>query len=158
VTLGRTLPESAYLALKAATRRLIKAAGGVDHVTTRVKKSTLSDYGNIEKPECFATIDVIADLEADVGEPIVSEVLAQLIEDGKRPAKDAALNPVAHGAEVMMQLGRFTEEALKTLADGHIDDHELKRLISESEQLRLKADQLHDHLCQEQDRRRVAKP
>jgi hypothetical protein len=153
--MSRILPQSTYLSLKAATRRLIGMAGGVEHAETRVGKSNLSDYGNPFKLEFFAPLDVIADLEASVGEPIVSSVLAQIIEDGKRPAKDETCNPVHLGAEVMVSLGRYSEEAHKAAEDGVVEDHELQKLIKQAEQMRLAANRVHDMLCAEETRRKV---
>lgn len=153
--IGRQLPESAYQRLKAATRRLVRAAGGVEHAVTRVGKSTLSDYCNLQSPS-FAPIDVIADLEDQVGEPIVSNALAQIAEEGKIPTRSTECDPVAQGAAVMAQLGRFTDEALKAIADGKVDDAELKRLLRESEQLRVRADELYAHLSRVESDRRSA--
>jgi hypothetical protein len=76
---ARKLPAVAYHALKAAYRRLVDLAGGLESsaTTTRVSKTSLGYY-------CQATHDqhmpgdAIADLEADVGEPVVTRELARL--------------------------------------------------------------------------------
>ena len=84
--------------------------------------------------------------------------LAQIIEDGKRPSPTPApCNPVGLGNEVMVSLGRYAEEATKAAEDNVIEDHELRRLIAQAEQLRIAANRLHDMLCREETRRRAVK-
>lgn len=53
------------IALKRATTDMVKGVGGIEAAAafTRVGKTMLADYGSLNKPECFAPIDVIADLE-----------------------------------------------------------------------------------------------
>lgn len=76
----RELPRTDYLRLKAATRELVKQAGGVDAAAgiTRPGRSTLSDYGNPGHEDVFMPADVIADLEAATGLPAVTGILARL--------------------------------------------------------------------------------
>lgn len=68
--------------LKVATTALFAAVGGQEPaaMSCRVGQSKLSDYGNVFKPEAFAPIDVVIDLEAITrglpGAPHVTRYLA----------------------------------------------------------------------------------
>lgn len=79
---ARQLPATDYAGLKAATRQLLKATGGGNEAAkaTRVSQQVLSGYGSggDEHSERFAPADVIADLEAECGQPIVTRKLAEL--------------------------------------------------------------------------------
>jgi hypothetical protein len=78
---ARQLPRSDYDRLKAAWRDLVEACGGPDRVSklTRARNhSLITEYG---KPHCldrFPPLDVIADLEAECGQPIVTRVVADM--------------------------------------------------------------------------------
>jgi hypothetical protein len=79
---SRQLPATDYAALKAATRQLVSAAGGGNEAAkaTRVGQQVLSGYGSLapEHRDRFAPLDVVADLEAECGQPIVTRKLAAL--------------------------------------------------------------------------------
>jgi hypothetical protein len=81
---GRYLPRRDYLALKAATALLTEHAGGASLIARGISrvhsKSTICKYGSNhpDHAELFAPIDVVADLEAKVEEPIVTRELARL--------------------------------------------------------------------------------
>ena len=151
----RQLPGDAYEKLKALTRRLVKIAGGVEHAAklTRVGKSELSDYGNPNSPK-FMPADIIADLESEVGEGILTAGLARLLEDGM--SKHGALGPVELGAAVTVALGEFQSAALAAIEDGHIDNHELDDLISAAAETMLAAQRAHDELTRHRTARRPA--
>lgn len=76
----RALPARTYNGLKTRTRKLIEKAGGAEEAAgrTRVRPSALYNYGNVNNPDHFMPVDVILDLEADTGEPIVSAYLAKI--------------------------------------------------------------------------------
>jgi hypothetical protein len=78
----RQLPASDYIGAKAAFRQLLKATGGGNEAArvTRVAQQVLSSYGSLDAQhaERFAPIDVVADLEAECGQPIVTRKLAEL--------------------------------------------------------------------------------
>lgn len=78
--MNRFHPRSSYNALKAATRRLVEMAGGLEPAScvTRVRKTQLSDYGNPHAAESFMPVDVIFDIEASLGEPVITRELARL--------------------------------------------------------------------------------
>ena len=69
------------LALKRATREMIKGVGGLEAAAPycRVGKSALGEYQSDHKSDCFVTLDVIADLEplarARDGWPHVTQAL-----------------------------------------------------------------------------------
>ncbi len=73
----RQLPRSDYFGIKGATRELVGRAGTN---CTRVDQQTLSKYGNPgeDHAERFMPVDVVADLEAECGLPIVTRKLAEL--------------------------------------------------------------------------------
>ena len=77
--LGRVFSESEYMALKAAFRRLTKAVGGQESAAsvTRVDYQRIGRYARPTEPS-FAPIDVVADLEADLGNPMITRVLADM--------------------------------------------------------------------------------
>lgn len=51
--------------LKRATTDMVKGVGGVEAAAafTRVGKTMLADYGSLNRTDCFAPIDIVADLE-----------------------------------------------------------------------------------------------
>ena len=79
MTQARALRAVDYIALKTSARRLVKAAGGVESAAqaTRVGHAQLGRYGDQKSQENMA-VDVVADLESDVGAPIVTRALATL--------------------------------------------------------------------------------
>jgi len=78
----RSLDAQTYSAIKAAFRRLVKSCGGLEAAATltRVGKSQLHEYGSLQHEVSFPPADVIADLERDAGDAIVSALLADLVE------------------------------------------------------------------------------
>lgn len=75
----RKFGADAYLRLKAATRAVISQAGGTEWAArgSRVQKSNLSDYQNVNRDDVFMPIDVALDLEALTGDPFVTRALAR---------------------------------------------------------------------------------
>lgn len=76
---ARQFDRSSYLKLKAATRRLNKQVGGQEAAAslTRVDVGRLCRYGLAHDPS-FMPVDVVADLESDAGDLIVTKILAGL--------------------------------------------------------------------------------
>ena len=131
---ARQLPKNDYLKLKAATRKLIKYAGNGTHAAenTRVSQQRLSEYGT-PQGQLFMPIDVLADLEAEVG-PIVTAELAAM--------SNHLLVPMPAACRAGSVLARITGEAMKetsevfitiadTLKDGRITGDEAERLRTE---------------------------
>mgnify|MGYP000486072804 CR=1 FL=1 len=106
---ARQLPESDYFKIKAATRQLIKTAGNGSHAAqiTRVSQQRLSEYGSPQSL-LFMPIDVLADLEADAG-PVLTTQLAALSNFLLVPMPDACRNGSV--------LGRITGEAMKETSE-----------------------------------------
>jgi len=119
---GRVLTAGDYLALKAAVRRLVRHAGGQESAAaiTRVDHQRISKYGNAAQP-MHAPIDVIADLERDVGHPFVTEALAHL--QGhvlvKRPSGEVDTEAVTR---MLADIGRESGDSIRVLAEA-IADH-----------------------------------
>ena len=97
--------------------------------------------------DLFAPIDVVADLEAEVGEPIVTRELLRLVDDTKPPPKLILEEHIPHeGAKVTIRNGEFQARALEALADGKVDNQELDDLIAIAEAKMREATDLHDKL------------
>lgn len=77
---ARQLPRRDYLRLKASTRDLISAAGGPTRGAelTRSSQSRLSEAMAPHCEDRFLCIDQVADLEAEVGQPVMTRTLAAL--------------------------------------------------------------------------------
>lgn len=111
----RFLPLRDYERLKSAWRDLVKACGGLDRVAeiTRAKnKSHASEYGAPHCLERFPPLDVIADLEADCGTPIVTRILADMLgfDIAAREAKPASQPLRALMARMIKETGEATSQ------------------------------------------------
>ena len=119
--LGRAFPSSAYLSIKAGFRRLTKAVGGQESAAsiTRVDYQRIGRYGRPHEG-MFPPVDVIADLEADAGDPIVTRILAGLQGHILIPLPPADADPawVAH----LGALGKEAGEAIARLSEALADD------------------------------------
>lgn len=125
--------------LKTATRRLIRAAGGVESaaMVTRVGKSALSDYQNPELPDHFMPIDVAVELEGDTGAFHVTQALCRLgggtlhRESGRggRETEDFT----AHLPGIGDSIGQVYREAALAMADGAMTEAERRSLIARLE-------------------------
>lgn len=131
---ARQLPESDYFKIKAATRQLVKVAGNSSHAAliTRVSQQRLSEYG-APQSALYMPIDVVADLEAEVG-PVLTAQLAAL--------SHHLLVPMPEACRAGSVLGRVTGEAMKEtsevfiaiadiIKDGKITGDEAKRFAVE---------------------------
>lgn len=131
MTIARLFSNDTYERLKGAARDLVSAAGGPRRCQgiTRGTESLLSRYG-ARQEEVFAPIDVIADLEKDAGEPIVTRVLAELSGHLLVPVPTAlnTANWFGHLSGVLAG-GSQVEVALSdALSDGRIDVAEARAL------------------------------
>lgn len=126
--------------LKRATVDLVRAcAGGAEAAKAcRVRQQDLSDYGNRDQPARFMPADVIRDLEAVAGRPIVTEVLAreQGFELYRLP--DAAMAPTDWNTLLAAQIreGGDVMQAVALNAPGGITRREIidSNLIGEIDQ------------------------
>ncbi len=120
-----------YLAIKGAMRRLTEACGGQESAAsvTRVAPQTLNKYGHPHEA-VYAPVDVIADLEADAGDPLVSRVLARLtghvlvrLPEGA----DGSTRWHGHVADVAQGVGEVVRSMGAALADdGDISPREVR--------------------------------
>lgn len=114
--------------LKAITRRLIERAGGYEAAASlcRVCKSRLWEYASSQGPHMkkIIPIDVVCDLEADVGEAILSSELVRMAQEkgAGTPAKDFSL----HFVELTSKFGQAGESLAQALEDGVLTPAELK--------------------------------
>lgn len=121
-----------YLLLKAAVRDLIAAAGGNVRAArvSRADNARLSRYGSVSE-STHAPIDVIADLEQEVGEPIVTRILADLAGYDLVPKAAAAPGGAAfirHLGDVAQSSGRLLSDLGEAVADGTVTAAERARL------------------------------
>lgn len=125
------LPRRDYLALKAATRELVEMAGGVTRAATiaRTDAPRLCRYGSPNEV-IAAPVDVIADLEAHVGDPVVTRCLADLSGFILQP-KDAAEdrpNLLQAAAVITRSSAEVVAGLAVALADSHVSPAEAKAL------------------------------
>lgn len=80
MTGARFHPAATYKRLKAASRRLVHECGTEEEASavTRVSRSKIGHYGNINMAETFMPLDVVIDLESSVGNPILTREMARL--------------------------------------------------------------------------------
>lgn len=164
---ARTLSNDVYLGIKAAFRQLTKLCGGLEAAAldTRVGKSSLGNYGNVNMPDEFAPADVIADLEAAVGEPVVTRALAKaagyqlvLAANAQCAAREIAAHElIVMATEIDVKLAGIQQQALAAAADGKISDRELDEQIQAHERLIIRVQRNHDDLCRLREVRRVTK-
>lgn len=137
MTPTRPTNEEDRFSLKAAFRRLLKAAGGQEaaEMVTRGRHQTLNRYGNPKEEDCFAPIDVIADLEREIDEPVVTQHLAEM--NGYMLVKKAAVaadaNLLVHVSALAGESGQAVQATVEALTDG-LDEAELRRIIKEGEE------------------------
>lgn len=131
--LARPHREADYLALKGATRRLVEACGGVESAAavTRTGFQVLSKYGRPQEP-VFAPVDVVADLEADAGDPFVTRALAQLAGHVLVPLPRAEAGQgrwYRHISEIAMDAGAVVQRLGEAIADdGEVTKAECRTL------------------------------
>ncbi|WP_316979989.1 hypothetical protein [Shumkonia mesophila] len=128
----RQLPLGDYLKIKAGTRELTKLAGGQEAAAgvTRRSHVSIGRYGRPQDPD-FAPVDVVADLEAEVGAVPVTRVLADLA-----GFVLVAKPKVAGGPDWARQVGGFAKEAGEAISrlgaalakDGTVTAEEIRAL------------------------------
>ncbi len=110
---GRQLPANDYAAIKAATRQLIAHAGGAvaASAVTRGGHQNIGRYGSAQPDdgERFMPVDVLADLESECGQPLLTRALAKLAGHILVPEPRVARSGTA--------LGSITAKALKETSD-----------------------------------------
>lgn len=130
---ARQLPNRDYLALKDATRDLIKACGGVTRaaLVTRVAESQLSRASSDHETQ-FLPIDVVADLEEECGQAIVTGALAALqhLSVTTRPRSVRVSDHVRCVGEVAREFADFVQVQTSAAADGVVDGRESAAVLS----------------------------
>ena len=128
---ARYLPARDYAAIRERTGALVEAAGGCVAAAhdTRVGAPWLSRYGNPHE-SAFAPVDVIADLEARSGEPVVTRKLAELAGYVLVPVATAggARDLMRHLSVISKEGGDAVSGLAAALADGKVDDAEAERV------------------------------
>jgi len=120
---GRSKSLADYVALKQASKRLIKSCGGLDaaSLVTRVGHSELARYYDPSE-KLFMPIDVAADLETIAREPLVTQSLAGLMEFALMPVQtEINVEPNHHWTALLAQLGEETAAALRQIGSALAD-------------------------------------
>lgn len=122
-THARRYRDADYLRLKAATRRTVRAAGGVEvaSLSTRVGMQRLSSYQRPHEPD-FMPIDVAADLTAESGDLSIVTALAQLLGCVlvRLPEEPEGEGTPWH--RTLADLATRTSEVMRRLSDALTDD------------------------------------
>lgn len=111
---------SVYDLLKATCRDLVKAAGGQERVAlvTRGSQGKISEALSPHHPERFMAIDQVADLERDVGAPVVTRLLAEMAGYELTPRSAARAKSAARHLADVISAGNAVEAGLAlALAD-----------------------------------------
>lgn len=136
---ARTFGKDTYKRLKRRTEKLIDLCGGLQDAAqeTRAGKSSLGNYADHREhgagANLWAPIDVIADLEAAAGDPLVTKELARLAGYDLLPLASAdagALDPLSDHCHHAVLMGRATEVAIAMDADKIRDARELKAYVA----------------------------
>lgn len=149
----RTLPSVSYTAIRAATRRLVDEAGGTEAaaMVTRVQKSSLSNYGSVNNGEHFIPADAIADLEHDIGKPIVTRELARLAGYELVPVEGKA-DPADIVVQILRLDGATADVSVavaKMEEDGRREAHELDAVCRALQAAIIKAQNAYDTACRQ---------
>ena len=135
---ARQLPASDYQKLKAASRALVATVGGAVAAAgvTRGDHQSVSRYGSAhpDNADRFMPIDVLADLESESEQPVLTRVLAEM--------SGYLLVPVPRAVGSGTALGRVVAAALKetsqvfvrmadALGDGRLSADEAKEIAAE---------------------------
>lgn len=138
--------------LKATVRRLVKMAGGQDcaSMACRASRASIGFYANPGHDQ-HMPIDVVADLEADVGEPVVTRELARLSGYALVPttaATSITFDVTRSVLQLTRELGELSGAVSDMDADGRRTINEYDRCIREVQDLKIAVDSLFDRLHQ----------
>lgn len=134
-------PSSAQqrAALKSAFRAALREAGGGESFAhaTRVGQPHLSRYGSPDTPD-FPPVDVVLDLETDLGQPAVTATLAAML--GFRLEREAAVASSASPQSAAARIVSGAAEAFRcvheALADGRLTPRERNEVAARLSELR----------------------
>ncbi|MBL4590610.1 MAG: hypothetical protein JKY96_01485 [Phycisphaerales bacterium] len=134
----RQLTVEDYREIKDAFKRLVLLCLKDGHrgataaaIVTRVSQERISQYYSHDEKfrGDFAPADIVADLEAHVDAPIVTEFLADLQDRRliKRDECTTVQSPVNALLSVIATMGQVQTHIAETMADGRIDPEERKQ-------------------------------
>lgn len=129
------LPSS-HEALKAVTRELVDANGGLKYAArrTRVEMTALSEYGNRHLADRFMPVDIAYDLEIACQEPILSRELFRLITEASPSAHP--IEPFKFISHITDEIGDLASVTIEAEADGKWSYAERKQWLKEARQAR----------------------
>ncbi|MDQ0314821.1 phage regulatory CII family protein [Amorphus orientalis] len=115
--------SSDYLRLKAMTRRLVHAAGGIEaaSLATRVGPQRISTYQRPHEPD-FIPIDVVADLQADTDDLSVLRELARLAGAVVVPLPETPDEAGGPWHRHLADVASETSDVIKRLSESLADD------------------------------------
>lgn len=135
--LTRRAEPRALFALKAATRHALEIAGGGERFAwvTRVNPPALSKYADA-LGDAFMPLDVAADLDREIGSPVMAEALAASAGYRLVPVdtKAAAAPSLADVAKIMRESCDVADVLTSALADGRIVPAEARAIDREIEE------------------------
>jgi len=157
----RAKSQADYIFLKQASKRLIRACGGLEaaSLVTRVGHSELARYYDpVEK--LFMPIDVAADLETVARSPIITQGLASMMDFTLIQVQpEISEEPSQHWTVLLAHLGAETASALRqigsalsehgTLTAQSVDHYQLTRHLDNLIQAAM---QLKSSIAQRQER------
>lgn len=124
----RTLPRTDYQQIKWAFRQAVKTAGGpkLFAATTRGTPSHISEWGSPDHMDRWPPADVIADVDAEAGDPIVARTLADLAGCDLIPREAKATGTDCEQfAAIAREAGEALEVFAKALGNGKVDGFEI---------------------------------
>lgn len=124
--------SDAQIALKAATRRAVKMAGGSVAASKdlRVDQGRLSNYGNADGP-LYAPIDVAFDLDRLAGDNVILRAWADLCGFDLSPREgrsEASHDLTVAAGQVARETGELISATIDAAADGKVTPNEAKQL------------------------------
>lgn len=145
-----TLPDDRKAKIKAATRKLVTQAGGQESAAQvcRVNAASLSFYGLPHRDQ-FIPADAIADLERDVGLPLVTRVLAELAGYDLVPRHGEAhspADPMHLAVRLDADASAFGTAVADMEEDGRRDAHELDLCLEKAQRVIIRAQNIYDQL------------
>nr|WP_321482831.1 phage regulatory CII family protein [uncultured Cohaesibacter sp.] len=135
--IARQLSAEDYMRLRGKARELVKMVGGIEcaSAATRVNQAQLARYGQPHGSDWMA-IDVVADLEKDISEPVVSRALVQALgyELVKLPEGRWEGDINQQLAAMLKEMGDVVQKIGQALADdGCISQDEARQLCLRKE-------------------------
>lgn len=139
----RAITHHIATALKDATRRSIKAAGGPEsfqHVT-RVRQGRLSCYGltGEDYEADFIPLDVALEADLEAGSPIITSELARLLGYRMVPAEaEPRVSSLTHRdvSRLSLEFDDVRRAAAEALEDDHVDHGERRAIRRQVDELK----------------------